>query len=101
MRNAAARAVAALLPLVMTTVGRCDEAEAIKALEAKGAVIELVDDPETGKPVQLVALGAELKVEDLKLLRELKSLRGVTVNKAFTDASLKELKDFMVVPTRR
>ena len=80
--------------LVLATLGRADEAAAVKAIEKAGGKIT-VDDKQPDKPVVAVIMwGPGFKVEILKELKELKSLQKLRIGGPWiTDEGLKDLKE--------
>jgi hypothetical protein len=81
--------------LVLTVAGQADEAAAVKAVEVLGGKV-MVDDKQSGKPV----VGVNVRATDftdagLKELKEFKRLQTLDLSQTkVTDAGLKELKEF-------
>ena len=81
--------------LFLAAAGRADEAALVKAIETLGGKVT-VDDKQPGKPV----VGVNLRSTDftdagVKELKQFKSLRTLDLSQTkVTDAGLKELKEF-------
>src|SRR5215471_7635120 len=86
--------------LVLTAAGQADEAAAVKAVEVLGGKVT-VDDKQSGKPV----VGVNVRATDftdagLKELKEFKRLQTlILIQTQVTDAGLKELKELKSLET--
>src|SRR5262245_18337973 len=89
-----------LLLVLLTAAIRADEADGIKKLEGRGAVVRR-DEKAPGKPAVGATLTGDAGTDaSLKDLRELGQLRELHLYRSkVTDAGLKELKDLKQLRT--